>query len=465
MASMRNWLHDDEEQEKHTADKAKRRVAVVHCKAGKGRSGTVACSYLISQEGWTKADALKRFTERRMRAGFGEGVSIPSQLRYVGYVDRWTNQMSKQYVERPVEILELHVWGLRDGVKASVEGFVDGGKGIKCFHAFDRDEKVVVEDGTAAENPRQTSDMLSKGNGVTQSQSSTSLKSQSQSAFSFGSSRSSEMSTVIFKPSSPLILPTSDVNIDFERRNTGNYTGWTMVTSLAHVWFNVYFEGGHQGADSGVFEIDWEAMDGIKGSAKKGIRALDKMKVVWRYSKEGEALSKVITEPARGEAVLEPEAANWKGEENRDETAEAQAKRSDGVSSGRAGASALTMGATIAAGSESLRKELGLRKQTADSTNISRANSPTREDHKAVQESHELEEGEEESEDGEHGVRALGPEGEEHITYGVGHDGPAEELEGRQDTKVGHNFEMGMGKLGNVIAKMKGDNKHDSGKT
>jgi len=49
----------------------------------------VLCSYLMSEEGWTKDEALKRFTQRRMRPGFGSGVSIPSQLRYVGYVERW----------------------------------------------------------------------------------------------------------------------------------------------------------------------------------------------------------------------------------------------------------------------------------------------------------------------------------------------------------------------------------------
>lgn len=38
---------------------------------------------LIRPEGWTRSEALKRFTERRMRVGFGEGVSIPSELRYV----------------------------------------------------------------------------------------------------------------------------------------------------------------------------------------------------------------------------------------------------------------------------------------------------------------------------------------------------------------------------------------------
>ena len=103
MGSMRNWLKDKDVED---------RVVVVHCKAGKGRSGTISCSYLISEEGWSPEDAMKRFTDRRMRPGFGVGISIPSQQRWVRYVDRWARH-GKLYVERPVEILEVHVWGLR----------------------------------------------------------------------------------------------------------------------------------------------------------------------------------------------------------------------------------------------------------------------------------------------------------------------------------------------------------------
>jgi protein-tyrosine phosphatase len=105
LASMRNWLR--EENENGEKKERKGRVVVVHCKAGKGRSGTMACSYLISECGWKPEEALARFTERRMRPGFGQGVSIPSQLRYVGYVDRWTN-FGKVYVERQIEIMEVH---------------------------------------------------------------------------------------------------------------------------------------------------------------------------------------------------------------------------------------------------------------------------------------------------------------------------------------------------------------------
>jgi protein-tyrosine phosphatase len=81
VAGMRNWLLEGEEKGKE--GKGNGRVVVVHCKAGKGRSGTMACSYLISECGWKPEEALARFTERRMRPGFGQGVSIPSQLRWV----------------------------------------------------------------------------------------------------------------------------------------------------------------------------------------------------------------------------------------------------------------------------------------------------------------------------------------------------------------------------------------------
>jgi len=57
-------------------------------KHGKGRSRTMACSYLISECRWTVSKALVRFTERRMRPGFGQGISIASQLRWVRYVNK-----------------------------------------------------------------------------------------------------------------------------------------------------------------------------------------------------------------------------------------------------------------------------------------------------------------------------------------------------------------------------------------
>lgn len=326
---MRNWLHDKD------TDKVGR-VVVVHCKAGKGRSGTAVCSYLISEESWESEDALARFTARRMRPGFGAGISIPSQLRWVGYVDRWT-KTGKRYVERQVEVLELHVWGLRDGVKVAIQGYVSEGRAIKTFHVFDQKERLIV-DGTASNGgtsadvvgvTKTSNDIKNIAGSSNQSGHTTEhprsltdpnqLPSQLLSEASAASPDISEPGgkAVIFRPIARVVLPTSDICIDFERRNRATYR-WALVTAVAHVWFNAYFEGltsstDPQSAPNGVFKIEWDAMDGIKGSSRKGIRALDHLAVVWRALGEDEdAETKLVKEPAMGEEVPQMRPADWK---------------------------------------------------------------------------------------------------------------------------------------------------------
>ncbi|BCR88342.1 putative phosphatidylinositol-3,4,5-trisphosphate 3-phosphatase [Aspergillus chevalieri] len=438
MASMRNWVQRlDDSGSKDTDENGKpsgkgKRVAVVHCKAGKGRSGTVACSYLISEQGWKLEDALQRFTERRMRSGFGAGVSIPSQLRWVGYVDRWAKSMNKKYVERPVEILEIHVWGLRDGVKVAIEGFVEEGKQIKCYHLFHRSEKTVVDDGKTLYggkngdgNGKKKDDNQEPLSAVSATSPASLFAPSTESTVTSQSSSSTptkRINAILLRPSKPVILPSSDVNIDFERRSKAAYTGWAMVTSIAHIWFNAYFEGGDQHT-SNVFEADWEALDGIKGTTKKGVRALDRLKVVWRYPPPSElglqkdtkggdviapvALGQTVTEPKPGEPIPETEPADWRGQhrdpsdgplreheqemdkENlvpRERIAEATDHQHERGSKGLTvqtehpwltGAS--TAAATAASATlhsfHGLEKELGLRKQTDESQDVSLANS------------------------------------------------------------------------------------------
>ncbi len=315
MAGMRKWLREGDVREAMGAGKDGKnpRVVVVHCKAGKGRSGTMACSYLISECGWKADEALARFTERRMRPGFGQGVSIPSQLRWVGYVDRWT-KAGKVYVDRQIEILEIHTWGLRDGVKVAVEGYIQEGKVIKAFHVFTKKERTIIEGNApgGAGFADMVSDMAGYGNEIKtpadaslgsdiklskesmpeKARGKIALPRITKSSESLESSSPEQIGSeaggraVIFKPSKPIILPTSDINIDFERRNRAGY-GLAMVTAVAHVWFNAFFEGNGpekngSADDTGVFEIDWDRMDGIKGSLRKGTRALDRLAVVWR---------------------------------------------------------------------------------------------------------------------------------------------------------------------------------------
>lgn len=378
MASMRNWLTEDG---KATG---KKRVVVVHCKAGKGRSGSMAISYLMTHEGWKREDAMQRFSERRMRPGFGAGISIPSQKRWLEYVERWSTKGGRMYIERAVEVIEVHVWGLREGVKMAVEGYVEDGRKIKTFHVFHEEERddtdsrfdsldspdprpqrqgtafaSVVQEATtkqklklmtrkirsgsrspnSATSPSTPSDALNTSASSPATPSSASLDlpkpngslkpsplqasaSDTASATSSTSSTSASLANeprvnTVFRPSHPIVIPTSDINFAVEQRK-----GWAnTVTSVAHVWFNCYFEGngperwqekhGSRSSDdlirtttgpnesstigppmpddSGVFTIEWEAMDGIKGGSRKGTKAFDKVAVVWKAVAEADS--------------------------------------------------------------------------------------------------------------------------------------------------------------------------------
>ncbi|KAF4636579.1 hypothetical protein G7Y89_g1506 [Cudoniella acicularis] len=376
MAGMRNWLHEESENGK-AGEKGKKR---------NGRLFDIGM--------WMDTErALARFTERRMRPGFGQGVSIPSQLRWVGYVDRWT-QSGKVYVERQIEVMEVHIWGLRDGVKVAVEGFVDEGKTIKIFHVFTKRERVIVEGnapgggglkdkisnmaGFQNEGKVPKAKTTSQMDGATITNPNSFKASSSTSVNSTGSEVGG--TAVIFKPSTRVILPTSDVNIDFERRNKASM-GWTMVTAVAHVWFNVFFEGNgpeQNGSpdENGVFEIDWDKMDGIKGSSRKGTRAFDRLAVIWRaYDPEPGRGRKedVIHEPGAGSPVAQMRPADWKGA---NET------------------------------SPGLGKDLGLRTESPASAEVSKASSIKSADKNL-------------DSDSEKGVRLSGPSGEEDLEVDI----------------------------------------------
>ncbi|XP_035287705.1 putative tyrosine-protein phosphatase TPTE [Anguilla anguilla] len=75
-------------------------IIAIHCKGGKGRTGTMVCTWLIDSDQFESAqDSLNYFGERRtdksMSSKF-QGVETPSQSRYVGYYEIMKNQYNRQ---------------------------------------------------------------------------------------------------------------------------------------------------------------------------------------------------------------------------------------------------------------------------------------------------------------------------------------------------------------------------------
>ncbi|GAO52425.1 hypothetical protein G7K_6503-t1 [Saitoella complicata NRRL Y-17804] len=211
-------------------DSSEKNVAVLHCKAGKGRSGTAACAYLIAYKSYTAHDAMELFTAKRMKPGWGNGVSIRSQRRYLQYVEQWQGN-GRKYVDQRIRLRKVMVYGGVKGLKVSVAVFAEEGREINTIHTF---------------TPQETTDTAP--------------------------------ATYSCVPSTNLVCPT-DICIKIDHHS---FFG-LVQTTMSHTWFNTYFESvALEGQDKeGRYEVDWLDVDGWKGTKSKGRKVFERVVVEW----------------------------------------------------------------------------------------------------------------------------------------------------------------------------------------
>jgi len=106
---MKNWL------DMHPSN-----VAAVHCKAGKGRTGTFICCFLLFIRLFNSAESVINFYGM-MRTSNGKGVTIPSQKRYIYYFEKLMDIFTKNngnskiidhlvFIEAPKVTLKLIIF-------------------------------------------------------------------------------------------------------------------------------------------------------------------------------------------------------------------------------------------------------------------------------------------------------------------------------------------------------------------
>lgn len=219
-----------------------RNVAILHCKAGKGRSGSVTCAFLMSAFKYSFEKATATFTENRMRSAFGDGISIASQRRYLRYVEDWVHVLDQQYyVPICIRIDSVRVWQpYYPEIDITISQYTESGAHISPVYTF-TDSDVAK--------------------------------------------RMPEYIVLVPDDADGLIVP-ADVRFSFQHKFMIGGT-FPVLHSSAYVWFNAFFEtyGGADGFDfsqtAGCVSFLWNDLDGFKGTSKRGSPLFERIDIFW----------------------------------------------------------------------------------------------------------------------------------------------------------------------------------------
>ncbi|XP_053521546.1 phosphatidylinositol 3,4,5-trisphosphate 3-phosphatase TPTE2-like isoform X1 [Artibeus jamaicensis] len=147
---VQKWMAEDD-----------KNITAIHCMGGKGRTGTMACAYLIACGIFkTAEESLRYFGERRTdktTSNKFQGVETPSQSRYVGYfadvknIYNLTLPPRNLLVIRKIVIYSIHGVGKGNGDDLQVQiimlqkivFFCSASTNCRIVHDVERDRVII----------------------------------------------------------------------------------------------------------------------------------------------------------------------------------------------------------------------------------------------------------------------------------------------------------------------------------
>lgn len=246
------------------------KVAVIHCKMGKGRSGTLVVAYLMTYLQLPRHEAQSLFLSTRFKSGISKGVTIVSQLRYLKY-----QEMFLRYEEQQRKLI---------------------------IDSLSKMQFKILSIEFVNSIGQYSSELLNKANNTT-----ISIKIQTHSKIKptlidlFSKQCSTNKGSLRSLTSKQITVPNivvvcSDIRLSFGiRSKTSQFiNNVSHLSSFSSCWLNLYWESVLQSRNLDLdsnyilpknerfeFSVSWEELDGFKGTSGKGLKLFDAVSIRW----------------------------------------------------------------------------------------------------------------------------------------------------------------------------------------